>query len=126
MADLTRKDLAERWIKTRGHPPPRGVKRGLLERDLAWRLQARAYGGLKAATRRTLLAIARGEDAVRPAKTTALKPGARLIRAWHGVTHQVDVTEDGFRWNGVLYTSLSAIARAITGARWSGPRFFGL
>ncbi|NJN06321.1 MAG: DUF2924 domain-containing protein, partial [Rhodobacteraceae bacterium] len=56
----------------------------------------------------------------------ALKPGGRLIREWNGVTHAVDVVEGGFLWKGQRYTSLSPIARAITGARWSGPRFFGL
>jgi hypothetical protein len=56
----------------------------------------------------------------------ALKPGGRLIREWNGVTHVVDVVDGGFLWNGQRYASLSPIARAITGARWSGPRFFGL
>ncbi|WP_423827748.1 DUF2924 domain-containing protein [Shimia abyssi] len=56
----------------------------------------------------------------------ALKPGGRLIREWNGVTHVVEVVEGGFLWKGQRYASLSPIARAITGARWSGPRFFGL
>ncbi|CUH47594.1 hypothetical protein RUA4292_01765 [Ruegeria atlantica] len=56
----------------------------------------------------------------------ALKPGGRLLREWNGVTHVVDVTEDGFTWNSRSCRSLSAIAREITGAHWSGPRFFGL
>ena len=55
-----------------------------------------------------------------------LKEGGRLLREWNGVTHTVEVLEDGYRWNGDTYRSLSAVARAITGARWSGPRFFGL
>jgi len=58
--------------------------------------------------------------------TRTLKPGARLIREWNGSSHIVEVVEDGFLWNGKRYRSLSAIARAITGTRWSGPRFFGL
>jgi hypothetical protein len=58
--------------------------------------------------------------------TRPLSPGARLVREWGGATYTVDVVEDGFRWNGTRYRSLSAIARAITGASWSGPRFFGL
>ncbi len=62
--------------------------------------------------------------AARPDAT--LKPGGRLLREWNGVTHTVEVTDEGFRWNGQTYRSLSAVARAITGARWSGPRFFGL
>jgi Protein of unknown function (DUF2924) len=67
--------------------------------------------------------IAAGEE--RRASPT-LQPGARLLREWNGTTHVVDVLPDGFLWNGASHRSLSAIARAITGARWSGPRFFGL
>jgi hypothetical protein len=60
------------------------------------------------------------------AQEPSLRPGGRLIREWNGVTQVVDVVGDGFHWNGQRHGSLSAIARAITGARWSGPRFFGL
>ena len=62
----------------------------------------------------------------RGTSSPTLKPGGRLIREWNGVTHVVDVIDGGFVWNGQRYASLSPIARAITGARWSGPRFFGL
>ena len=55
-----------------------------------------------------------------------LKPGARLMREWNGTTHLVEMHEDGLHWQGQVYKSLSAIARQITGAHWSGPRFFGL
>jgi hypothetical protein len=55
-----------------------------------------------------------------------LVPGARLLRDWNGLTHVVDVTEAGYLYEGETYRSLSAIARKITGAHWSGPRFFGL
>ena len=61
-----------------------------------------------------------------PPVNPALKPGGRLIREWNGVTYVVDVVEGGFLWNAKRYASLSPIARAITGARWSGPRFFAL
>jgi hypothetical protein len=61
-----------------------------------------------------------------PEQATKLAPGGRLLREWNGVTHLVEVTADGYRWNGSTHRSLSAIARGITGARWSGPRFFGL
>lgn len=54
------------------------------------------------------------------------KPGARLVREWHGRTHTVTVTEDGFEYAGMTYASLTKIARKITGTHWSGPRFFGL
>ena len=61
-----------------------------------------------------------------PSPSLNLKPGARLIREWRGRTHNVTVTEDGFEYAGTSYSSLSRIARMITGAKWSGPRFFGL
>ena len=59
-------------------------------------------------------------------RAPSLEPGARLVREWNGVTHTVDVIDDGFEWQDQRYGSLSEIARLITGARWSGPRFFGL
>jgi len=61
-----------------------------------------------------------------PAKAATLKPGTRLLRLWQGTSHEVTVLGHGFAWQGTTYGSLSEIARAITGARWSGPRFFGL
>jgi hypothetical protein len=57
--------------------------------------------------------------------TLGYKPGTRLIREWRGQTHEVTVLDEGYEWQGVRYRSLSPIARAITGSRWSGPRFFG-
>jgi hypothetical protein len=48
------------------------------------------------------------------------------MREWNGRMHLVDVTDNGFVFDGKTYRSLSAIARRITGAHWSGPRFFGL
>ena len=59
-------------------------------------------------------------------RAISLKSGARLLRAWNGVTHEVLIVEDGFLWAGKTWRSLSAIAREITGTRWSDPRFFGL
>jgi len=63
---------------------------------------------------------------VGPDPGLALKPGARLVREWHGRTHTVTVTEDGFEYAGTSYPSLTKVAKKITGAHWSGPRFFGL
>ncbi|TIR60185.1 MAG: DUF2924 domain-containing protein, partial [Mesorhizobium sp.] len=59
-------------------------------------------------------------------KRKQVLPGARLVRDWNGKTHIVDVVEDGFVFEAKVYPSLSSIARKITGAHWSGPRFFGL
>ena len=126
LTSLSRADLARRWTSIFGSPSPKSVKRGLLERACAYELQARALGGLKPSTRRSLLAIATGAPSKRPTVKKALRPGTRLIREWHGVVHQVDVADESIVWKGQTYRSLSAVATAITGSRWSGPRFFGL
>ncbi len=92
-------------------------------------MQAKRYGGLKPATDRRLRMFANGTaDGDHGGRKTApaLQSGARLVREWNGVNHVVEVIEGGYVLNGDRHRSLSAIARAITGARWSGPRFFGL
>ena len=128
LADLTREALIDRWILTHGYPPPKGVRRRLLELSAAYALQSKASGGLKPGLRRTLAAALASESgASKPiGDTTAIKPGTRLVRVWRGRTHHVEALTDGFLWNDQHYRSLTAIARAITGSRWSGPRFFGL
>ena len=69
-----------------------------------------------------------GPSLLQPRTPTAtnLRPGTRLVRSWNGETYNVLVTDDGYRFNDQTYASLSSIAQAITGAKWSGPRFFGL
>ena len=126
---LDRDSLQRQWEKLFGHPAPRRVRRDLLRRVIAHRIQEQAYGGLKPAAVRQLRRIAEGlksGTAPMAAPTASLRPGARLMREWNGETHVVDVTAEGFTWRGKAYRSLSAIACKITGARWSGPRFFGL
>ncbi len=112
----------------RAHPPKR-VARDLLVLGVAWKVQEQAYGGLGAATKRRLADMAktmeRDGDLAR-SRVARLKPGAKLIREWRGETHTVMVLEDGFEWRGKRRRSLSVIAKLITGAHWSGPRFFGL
>ena len=129
LADLTRAELVERWQTHYRADPPKGISRSLLVRAIAYEMQAKRYGGLKPATDRRLRIIVDGREAGEQGGRKAspkLQPGARLVREWNGVSHVVEVTEGGFIWNGDRHRSLSAIARAITGARWSGPRFFGL
>lgn len=128
LADLPRSELIKLWRSCYRVDPPGGITRKLLVRAVAYEGQARRHGGLKPATSRRLLKIAQDgaagqEMEVKP--PTGLKAGMRLLREWNGVTHTVEVTEGGFMWNGEAYRSLSSVARAITGARWSGPRFFG-
>jgi hypothetical protein len=127
--ELSRPALVARWQRLCRADPPKGLSQRLLIRGIAYEMQAKRYGGLKPATARRLRMIAGGaSDDNRVSRTTAhvLQPGARLIREWNGTTHIVEVIEGGYIWNGDRHRSLSAIARAITGARWSGPRFFGL
>ncbi|MBL4721654.1 MAG: DUF2924 domain-containing protein [Alphaproteobacteria bacterium] len=129
LANLPHRDLANRWQTLNGGPAPKGISRRLLVLALAYRMQADTYGNMDSRTNRYLRAIASGTPDAPPPRVSAastLKPGMRLMREWNGRTHIVDVINDGFRWNGQIHASLSAVARAITGARWSGPRFFGL
>ncbi len=129
LAGLPRADLLERWRGIYRTRPPKGVSRRMMVRAIAYEMQAKKYGGLKPAVSRQLQRIAAGLVAGEPVAIKAaskLKPGARLVREWNGTTHVVEVVDDGFIWNGVRHSSLSVIARTITGARWSGPRFFGL
>ncbi|MEM8541527.1 MAG: DUF2924 domain-containing protein [Pseudomonadota bacterium] len=124
---LSRAELVEAWTKQFKSAPPKGVKRGLLERAAGYRLQVKRRGGLRAETRKALLTIAAGQNTEMDAlPKQKLAVGSRLMREWHGQTHYVDVTDDGFEWNEECYSSLSAIALAITGTKWSGPRFFGV
>ncbi len=111
--------LRHEWRKRYGEPP-RMRSRELLARLLAWRIQADAFGGLDAATIRLLKS-----DRLPPPKP-CLAPGTRLTREWQGRRHEVDVLKQGFRYSGADYRSLSEVARAITGTRWNGLRFFGL
>jgi hypothetical protein len=121
--------LRAEWRRLyRSHPPKR-AGRDLLARAIAYRLQERALGGLSAATKRKLRTFAEqlesGDgNAFDPG--IVLKPGAKLVREWGGDTYVVIALEDGFEFDGRRYRSLTKIAREITGAHWSGPRFFNL
>ena len=129
LAEMDYDALRSEWRRLyRAHPPKR-VARDLLVLGVAWKIQEQAYGGLGAATKRRLADLAKtmeqdGDLARR--RVARLKPGAKLIREWRGETHTVIVLEDGFEWRGKRRRSLSVIAQLITGAHWSGPRFFGL
>ncbi len=118
-----REDLLALWTDLIGGVAPKSISRPVLRRILAYECQARQAGGLTKARQRQISAVAEGR---RRSRASTLSHGGRLIREWAGVSHVVDVTGDGYRWKGKSYRSLSAIAREITGAHWSGPRFFGL
>ncbi len=128
LADLSRPELTKRWRRLYRTAPPKGISRLFLTRAVAYGMQVKRYGGLKPAVRRQLRKAADGGSARAAAnlKSEKVAPGMRLIREWNGSSHVVEVVDGGFVWNGKHYGSLSAVARAITGARWSGPRFFAL
>lgn len=114
--------LREVWRASENSEPP-ALPETLLRSLLAHRLQEHCFGGLSSSAARELRkAAAQGE----PSPAAALGPGTRLIREWNGRTIAVQVREDGFVWEERLYSSLSRIACEVTGAKWSGPRFFGI
>ena len=125
---LTILQLRQEWRRLHQTPPPMRLSRDLLLRGIAYKFQERVLGGLSKSTLRKL----QGSGSESSSSTTkrrprvSFKPGTRLVREWHGVTHTVVIIADGVEWRGQRYRSLSVVAREITGAHWSGPRFFGL
>jgi hypothetical protein len=157
IGDLPRDELVARWERAFGHPPPIGMKRGLLEHAAAWRLQAKVLGELSPQARNAMRTAVRAagrrteqqqsptgpsiaeesrepcadgsvirQGATPKTRPSMLTPGTRLMREWNGRSHVIDVTADGFVFDGKTYRSLTAVAKRITGVQWSGPRFFGL
>lgn len=122
LKDMSHAELCPLWIETFKTQPPKRLSASLMRRILAYELQARASRRFSKRDVKKLIKLAQGD--ARPS-APGLVAGGRLIREWNGVAHEVEVLEKGFSWRGQTYRSLSAIAQAITGTRWSGPRFFG-
>jgi hypothetical protein len=120
---MERAALITTWDQIVRTPVPKRLSSPFLRRFIAFELQSQQNGGLTKGFAKSLQKYACDNGDVR---RPTLKPGGRLIREWNGATHVVDVVDGGFLWNGQRFASLSPIASAITGARWSGPRFFGL
>jgi hypothetical protein len=126
--------LRARWRISFGRNVALHVPRHLLFAMLAYRLQAEILGDLDAETVRFLkqINLAPSKQAAVPIaqaferRTHDLSPGTLLAREWNGQHHRVMVLEEGFGWDGRTYRSLTEIAKAITGTKWNGPRFFGL
>ena len=122
-----RSELLARWQDLHAVTPPSGMSTPLLLRAVAYKLQERAHGGLKPAVRRFLeKAVSSAVCGKAVTGISIAKPGTRLVREWRGVTYEVIIIPDGVLLNGKRLGSLSEAAHAITGAKWSGPRFFGL
>lgn len=117
--------LINLWREQYDCPPPRGISLKMMKLAIAYKLQEAVHGGLKPALRRHLNDVMdnRRKVVTPPPEMAA---GTRLIRQWHGKVYEASFQADGVLVNGERYKSLSDAARAITGVRWSGPRFFGL
>jgi hypothetical protein len=129
LAALTIFELRGEWRRLHHAPPPMRLSRDLLMRGITYKLQERSLGGLSKSIIRKLERIdneVEATDARHRTPPISLKPGTRLVREWRGMTHTVLVHADGVEWNNRRYRSLTVVAREITGAHWSGPRFFGL
>jgi hypothetical protein len=128
LEDMPPAQLRAAWREHFKKPSP-DISVVLLRRGIAWRIQSRVQGGLPNST---IQAIDKACKQLEKTGTAAsgrdlrVKVGTKLVREWHGKTYHVLVLEHGFEHDGRQYESLSQIARAITGAHWSGPRFFGL
>jgi Protein of unknown function (DUF2924) len=128
LRDRSTPELRLAWRKLHRTEPPFGMSRDLLIRSLAYELQQRAHGSPNRALLRRLqtLAGASEKSALSFEFGVVLKAGTTLVRQWRGHTHTILVHEDGFEYEGERYRSLTVIAERITGAHWSGPRFFGV
>jgi hypothetical protein len=133
LRDLDLSGLRARWQSVFRRKAPDHLPRHLLFRIMAYRLQAERLGDLDRDTQRFLDRVAqgtrRGDEG--PASghrrsRNGLQPGTILVREWDGKSQRVMVLDEGFVWNGTTYRSLTEVAFAMTGTRWSGPRFFGL
>ena len=128
LIDQSTHELRLAWRKLHRTGPPLGLSRDLMIRVLANKLQEHTHGGPSLALRRRLQTLAgdleKGALFFDPG--TVLKTGATLVRQWRGHNHTVLVHQDGFEYQGQRYRSLTVIAERITGAHWSGPRFFGV
>jgi len=127
---LSAAELRSLWAEAFGRPLAFRVQKDLLIKCLAYRLQEQGHGGLRPVTVKRLQKLVRefahSDQTPVCIEAPRFKPGTRLIREWQGKTFEVTVMDQGFAYRGDRYESLSEIARTITGARWSGPRFFGL
>ena len=130
LQSFSRTQLLELWQKLYHKTAPQGIRRELLIPFLAYRIQEKAYGGLKPSTRSELRRIARelekSKDSPKFKVRSRAKTGTRIYREWRGETHEVTVSGAGYEYRGLAFRSLSQIARKITGVQWSGPAFFRL
>ena len=127
LKQCSRKELQNKWVTLHNCTPPKRLSTQIMIHAIACEIQIPYSDPLNPITIKYLKKVAESSN-IKDTKASATSPpsGTRLIRVWNGVTHIVDVTDDGFEWQGNICKSLSAIAYKITGTHWSGPRFFKL
>ena len=130
LSSLSGRDLRTEWRRRFRREAPAGLSRDLLLRAVTYKIQEAAHRGLSQSAKKALgdLGDRITDEGIRANLNVApvIAPGVRLVRDWGGRAHAVLVLENGFEYEGEKVRSLSEIARRITGAHWSGPRFFGL
>ena len=129
LPSLNMTQLIAIWAENFTKDPPPNLRKELMVPILAYRMQEREFGGLSHAARRRLREVAVSLRTDKPSQErpdSAPQTGSRLLRVWRGETHEVIATGSGYEYRGQTYSSLSKIAREITGTRWSGPLFFGV
>ncbi len=127
LATMSTAQLKQYWSNLSGVDLPHASP-SLLRHLIAHRLQERAHGNLPIQAERELERLSGKSSSVVPIlpRRGPILHGTRFVREWNGQTIAVTANEGGFEWNSDTYRSLSEIARKVTGAHWSGPRFFGL
>ena len=129
IGELNREELIAEYKGIFRRDPPGSISRGLLRRVLCYEVRLKAIGGLTQEQKKLFAKVIREEEPKRGRiwdHKTQFKVGTRLRRLWKGKTYQVVCEQDGFSLDGLIYKSLSEVARTITGTRWNGYVFFGL
>ena len=129
LTTLNKVQLLAIWVEHFSTDPPSKLRKELMVPVLAYRMQEKEFGGLSHAARRRLREVAASLKTDKPSQErpdSAPQTGTRLLRVWRGETHEVIATGSGYQYRGQSYSSLSRIARQITGTQWSGPLFFGV
>ena len=126
---LNRAQLLPIWAENFSTPPPPKLRKELMVQILAYRIQEREYGGLSHSARKRLraLAVSIGQErqGAKTIRSSDPDSGTRLVRLWRGEVHEVTCRNGVYTHRAEQFTSLSKIARVITGTQWSGPAFFG-
>ena len=129
LPSLNKAQLLAIWAENFSKDPPPNLRKELMVPILAYRMQEREFGGLSHAAKRRLREVAASLRTEKPSQErsdSAPHTGTRLLRMWRAEMHEVIATGNGYLYRGQTYSSLSRIAREITGTQWTGPLFFGV